>query len=349
MKKFFLISLLTLVCSVMAWGENVAVALVGETTYYKGDAADTENHIYATVNAALTATVTDVANEGTIKLLNSVTGQITLGSGLNKTITFDLNGKTLTCTTGININGGSKLILVNTDTQNEGCINNTSTSTAYVSAIRVQANAELEINDGVIVQTSGKLYTVYGYANSTITINGGTIKHIGTTAKDVVYCNGATLTMNDGTIESTTKWDALYAQGGAQVTINGGVIKNTCPSENSDKGTAYAIDIYGNATGSGDPIETTLNFNGGSIIANVSQKGYGVSMYGNGATLNMTDGSINTTSFAITGNGTAKYGGTTINISGGSLSSATADAAIYHPQAGTLKQEKLVLVSKVEL
>ena len=334
MKKIFLIPLMTLLTCVMAWGENVEIAQIGETTYYQGDAADTENHIYATVNAALTATVTDVANEGTIKLLNSVTGQFTLGSGLNKTITFDLNGKTLTCTTGININGGSKLILVNTDTQNEGCINNTSTSTVYVSAIRVQANAELEINDGVIVQTSGKLYTVYGYANSTITINGGTIKHIGTTAKDVVYCKGATLTMNDGTIESTTKWDALYAQGGAQVTINGGVIKNTCPSENSDKGTAFAIDIYGNTTGSGDPIETTLNFNGGSIIANVSQKGYGISVYGNGATLNMNGGSINATSFAITGNGSSGYGGTTINISDGNLHGGA--AAIYHPQAGTL-------------
>lgn len=329
MKKIFLIPLMTLLTCVMAWGENVEIAQIGETTYYQGDAEDTENHIYATVNAALTATVTDVANEGTIKLLNSVTGQITLGSGLNKTITFDLNGKTLTCTTGININGGSKLILVNTDTQNEGCINNTSTSTAYVSAIRVQANAELEINDGVIVQTSGKLYTVYGYANSTITINGGTIKHIGTTAKDVVYCNGATLTMNDGTIESTTKWDALYAQSGAQITMNGGLITNTCTGA-----AGYAIDLYGNTSGSGDPIATTLTINGGSIVSNTAQKGYGISVYGNGTTLNMTGGSINAKSFAITGNGTAKYAGTTTNITGGNIHGGA--AAIYHPQAGTL-------------
>ncbi|MBR2167755.1 MAG: hypothetical protein IJ920_05445 [Paludibacteraceae bacterium] len=336
MKRFFLIPLMTLLTCVMAWGENVAVAQIGETTYYKGDAADTENHIYATVNAALTATVTDVANEGTIKLLNNATGQFNLSSGLNKTITFDLNGKTLTCTTGININGGSKLILVNTDTQNEGCINNTSTSTVYVSAIRVQANAELEINDGVIVQTSGKLFTVYGYANSTITINGGTIKHIGATAKDVVKCDGGTLTMNDGTIESTTKWDALYAQGGAQVTINGGVIKNTCPAENSDSGNTYVIDVYGNTSGSGDPIATTLNINGGTIIANVSQQGYGISIWGNGATLNMNGGSIITTMYAISGNGTAEYAGTTINISGGAIGTEETKAAIYHPQAGTL-------------
>ena len=40
MKKHFLIPLLTLVCSVMAWGENVAIAQIGETTYYKGDEAD---------------------------------------------------------------------------------------------------------------------------------------------------------------------------------------------------------------------------------------------------------------------------------------------------------------------
>ncbi|MBO5553368.1 MAG: hypothetical protein J5937_04125 [Paludibacteraceae bacterium] len=329
MKKIFLIPLLTLLSCVMAWGGNVEIAQIGATTYYQGDEADAENHIYETAQLALNATIADVANEGTIKLLNSVTGQITLGSGLNKTITFDLNGKTLTCTTGININGGSKLILVNTDTQNEGCINNTSTSTAYVSAIRVQANAELEINDGVIVQTSGKLYTVYGYANSTITINGGTIKHIGTTAKDVVYCNGATLTMNDGTIESTTKWDALYAQSGAQITMNGGLITNTCTGA-----AGYAIDLYGNTSGSGDPIATTLTINGGSIVSNTAQKGYGISVYGNGTTLNMTGGSINAKSFAITGNGTAKYAGTTTNITGGNIHGGA--AAIYHPQAGTL-------------
>ena len=289
MKRFFLIPLMTLLTCVMAWGENVEIAQIGETTYYQGDAEDIENHIYETAQLALNATIADVANEGTIKLLSSVEGSFVLGAGLNKTITLDVNGKTLSgsSATALNINGGSKLVLINSDTSNEGYI----TSAGWT--VLCQTNAELEINDGVNVQASGANNTIYGFANSTITINGGTVKYIGTATPDLINCVGCTLTINGGTIENTTKWDAIYAKSGAQITINGGLVTNTCSGA-----AGYAIDLYGNTSGSGDPIATTLTINGGSIVSNTAQKGYGISIWGNGATLNMTDGAITANHFA---------------------------------------------------
>ena len=330
MKKIFLISLLALFTCVMAWGENVEIAQIGETTYYQGDAEDIENHIYETAQSALNATIADVANEGTIKLLSSVEGSFVLGAGLNKTITLDVNGKTLSgaSATALNIYGGSKLVLINSDTSNEGYI----TSAGWTVLCR--SNAELEINDGVNVQASGQNNTIYGFANSTITINGGTVKYIGTNTPDLINCAGCTLTINGGRIENTTKWDAIYANKGAQVTINGGLITNTCSSNTQ----TYAVHVDGNrenkAYDGKDSIKTTLNFNGGEIVCTASGKGYGITVEGKGAKLNMNGGSIRVNSFAITGNGAAGNEGTTINISGGNIHGGA--AAIYHPQAGTL-------------
>lgn len=61
---------------------------------------------------------------------------------------------------------------------------------------------------------------------------------------------------------------------------------------------------------------------------------YGVGVVGTGSTVTVNGGTVTGLYFAIAGNGSAGQGGTTINITGGSLSSQY--TAIYHPQAGTL-------------
>ncbi len=507
MKKFLVFSLMTMLCVSMAWGEITNVAQLGEIIYKcdsEAEADDPSSYTYKKAYTALNKAIAAAEDGQTVIVLSDVASTyVTFGNPTGRTVTLDLNGKTLSgANTNLAINGGNKLILVNTDSNNNGCINHTGNNMSY--PIWCKANAEVEINNGVTVQSeksnsikgaSGATITINGgtltYAGTntlavigavgstlninggsiignpnagnttglaiqaktsstvnmvggtitagnnedntvagaeaassvylqastltmtggeirstttnpalyvdgfsnvaisgtvptitstsgdivlnngaivnnikaqssttltinegatvsstsgyaieatkvgeaipSITIDGGTVEYVGSTADDVIKCNGATLTMNSGRIESTTIWDAILVNNGSQVTINGGLVTNTSTGEK-----AFAININANTSGSGDPIVTTLNINGGSIVSNTAQAGYGVSMYGNGATLNMTDGSINATSFAITGNGTAEYGGTAIDISGGSLSSATADAAIYHPQAGTL-------------
>ena len=339
MKKFFLIPLLTLICSVMAWGEITNVAQLGEIIYKcdsEAEADDPSSYTYKKAYTALNKAIAAAEDGQTVIVLSDVASTyVTFGNPTGRTVTLDLNGKTLSgANTNLAINGGNKLILVNSDTENDGYVNNSSTGNSSY-AVWCKSNAAVEINDGVVIQSLGKGNAIMGATNSTITINGGYIKYEGSNSPDVVKCSG-TLIMNGGTIESTSKWDAIYAQNGAQVTINGGVIKNTCPLENSNSGNTYVIDVYGNISGSGDPTATTLTINGGTIIANVSQQGYGISVWGNGATLNMNGGSIITTMYAIGGNGTAKYAGTSINISGGAIGTEETKAAIYHPQAGTL-------------
>ena len=74
--------------------------------------------------------------------------------------------------------------------------------------------------------------------------------------------------------------------------------------------------------------------NGGTIGGTVDPL-YGIAILGTGSSLDINGGVIEATYFAVTGNGTAGFGETTITIDGGILTSTTA-AAIYHPQDGNL-------------
>ena len=79
--------------------------------------------------------------------------------------------------------------------------------------------------------------------------------------------------------------------------------------------------------------DSSMTLAGGTITSY-----YGVVLLGDdsadSASLSVTGGTINAVGFAISGNGTAGYGGTKISISGGNITSAA--TAIYHPQDGTL-------------
>lgn len=78
----------------------------------------------------------------------------------------------------------------------------------------------------------------------------------------------------------------------------------------------------------------SMVMNGGTIGGTVDPL-YGIVILGTGSSLDINGGAIEATYFAVSGNGTAGYGDTTITIDGGSLTSTTA-AAIYHPQDGDL-------------
>ncbi len=79
---------------------------------------------------------------------------------------------------------------------------------------------------------------------------------------------------------------------------------------------------------------TSMVMNGGTIGGTVDPL-YGIAILGTGSSLDINGGVIEATYFAVTGNGTAGFGETTITIDGGILTSTTA-AAIYHPQDGNL-------------
>ena len=253
---------MTLMCSVMAWGENVEIAQIGATTYYKGDAADAENHIYTTAQLALTAAVSDVPNEGTIKLLSDFTAEyITLAAAdPQKTITIDLNGKTLTRNNNIIIvNSGNKLILVNTDSNHDGCINHTGNNLSY--AIWCKTGAEVEINNGVTVQST-KSNSIKGASGAIITINGGTLTYADTNTMAVIGAVGSTLNINGGSIignpgAGNTTGLAIQAKTSSVVNMTGGTITAGNNKDNTVAGAEAASSVYLQAS--------TLTMTGGEI------------------------------------------------------------------------------------
>lgn len=80
MKKFFLIPLLTLVCSVMAWGEVVDVCQLGDITYKSGASADdAANYTYKLETSAVNAAFAAAEDGQTIVLLKNITKAVKIG------------------------------------------------------------------------------------------------------------------------------------------------------------------------------------------------------------------------------------------------------------------------------
>ena len=327
---------MTLVCSVMAWGENVAIAQIGETTYYKGDEADAENHIYTTAQLALNATVADVENGGTIKLLSGLTAEFfnLTAADPQKTITIDLNGKTLTRNnTIITVNSGNKLILVNTDSNNNGCINHTGNNLSY--AIWCKANAEVEINNGVTVQ-SEKSNSIKGASGATITINGGTLTYAGTNTMAVIGAVGSTLNINGGSIignpnAGNTTGLAIQAKTSSTVNMTGGTITAGNNKDNTVAGAEAASSVYLQAS--------TLTMTGGEIRSTTTNPALYVDGFSNVAisgtvpTIASTSGDIVLNNGATVNNVIAKSS-TNLTINEGATVSSTSGYAIKAEAVG---------------
>ena len=367
MKKLFLIPLLALFACVSAWANNVEIAQIGATTYYQGEAEDIENHVYATAQAALTAAVADVENEGTIKLLSDLTTEYIT---LNKSITIDLNGKTMArANTIITVNASSKLILINSNSGNEGCVNHTANSNLSFP-IWCKSGAEVEINEGVIVQ-SAKSNSIKGADGSVVTINGGTLRKTpdSTNSSPAVISGsstGATLTINGGTVESIKTVNTVVeindgafvgkitAQKASTITINEGATISSTSGEAiiaEANGTAIPTIIINGGTinyvgsANSDVIlcnGAVLTMNGGSIVSPTSW----YAIYAkNGAQVTVNGGSLTNTSsnksaavIDVLGNKTP--GGeainTTVNIKGGSIICQTGDAIGVFGKGATL-------------
>ncbi len=246
------------------------VAKIGETEYTS--LADAFNA------AANKATITVVAD-------TSIIGDAVSFNG--KSVTLDLNGKTITAdnsNTG-NIQVKNKATLTLKDSAGNGSI---VTDTPYVynktdkTAIYVE-NADFVMNGGTISTVCGDpsnegQFGVGAYQDSNVTINGGTIR----SGWYCVASNGqntdSNITINGGELISTADY-AIYAPAkNSTVTINGGVVN----------GSAGAV-----AVRAGD-----LVVNGGTLTSdktgNTGTWGDGTSNLGN-AVINLVSsyGSIN--------------------------------------------------------
>lgn len=124
--------------------------------------------------------------------------------------------------------------------------------------------------------------------------------------------------------------DGIRVEEGGKATLYAGMVEST-------KGTAFRA--YGNSTGSGDAVASTVNIAGGYVRA---QEGC-VYVCGKGATTDISGGAVleSLDNAVISGNGTSNYGGTSITIKkctiiGRIQTPGYAACGIYHPQEGTL-------------
>ena len=138
----------------------------------------------------------------------------------------------------------------------------------------------------------------------------------------------------NGVIESkATERDkayAIYIENGGAAILEKGTIQTAAYRE--------PIRIMG-ALNSDSPVSSSFTMNGGKVVGGQ----WVIRPYGNGATVTINGGEITGNGeyndySTIQGLGTAGYGGTIININGGTLTGGTdgGGLGIYHPQDGVL-------------
>lgn len=167
---------------------------------------------------------------------------------------------------------------------------------------------DLALTEGITVAKAitldlgGKKLTASGCSAVTVTgasatVRGGTIE---------VSAGSGTYAVTVGASGSlSTESVTVIGHGASGVLVNGGsYVKRLTNIQATD---GFGIRVVNGGSASHE---------GGMVVAN-----YGVFVAGNGSRFNMNGGDISAAGFGITGNGLAANGGTTINISGGTLSS----------------------------
>ncbi|WP_455136461.1 InlB B-repeat-containing protein [Thermophilibacter sp.] len=178
----------------------------------------------------------------------------------------------------------------------------------------------------------------------TFIINGSlVIKDSTATTNPAVSADYKTVTYASGTIKSSSNDAVMKVQMGGTLILESGTIWA------NDGCSANGINVIGNqdATSWSSPIHSTLDVKG----SYVRSQEYGLGVYGNGATLTMSDGVVVAeNNAAIAGNGTVNSsrnsGGTKVSVSGGTIIGRLLPSAveqgyiacgIYQPQSGTLE------------
>ena len=202
-----------------------------------------------------------------------------------------------------------------------------------------EESVSIASSDDIVLDLNGNVLTL----PSTMTVDGNvTVQDSTVTAGPVVSSDYESVEYDAGKIVYTGNSTAIIPQNGGSFTLLSGIIDASVAGN--------AIYANGNRSpengGNTEPVNTSVTIAGGYIHS----MEYGIGIAGRGAQLSVSDGVIaaegNT---AIGGNGTnsaSRYdGGTTINISGGTIiGRMTAEfvedgyiaVGIYHPQNGEM-------------
>ena len=292
------------------------------------------------------ALITSAGNYGVFSESTNTTGNITINGGSIGTAenrigygigmkagTLTLNGGSVYAyARGIASQGGTLIVNdgVNID------IAPTAEHLVNGAAIALVAPASTPINATVNGGTFNATGMAFTQTAGTATINGGSFNGDVRAVELIAASANATLTIENGSFASkhnTVAATSLAAEYTATLDIKGGTFVLT--PDNISTPSTDAVTISGNTTdnsGERAAYPAIVNISGGTFSGGYA----GVSLWGKGSVANISGGSIDADAFAICGNGTPQYNGTEINITGGTIGSATTAAGIYHPQAGTL-------------
>ena len=261
--------------------------------------------------------------------LNMTGGVVTGATGIyaNSTGTVTISGGTISSSSSTAIN-----------IKYAGCTLNMNGGTA-TGTWALQNYGTATITNGTL---DGSLWGIMAYGGSTTTVDGENVKIKGGLSGIQVGgilagTTDVTVDFRAGAITSPVKCFQVNgptdSSKQAVLTISGGTFTVTPTDPNSTSTTG--MDVQGNivsADSDRDAYNAIVNISGGTFSGGYS----GVALWGKGAVANISGGNISANAFAVCGNGTPKYNGTEINITGGTIGTATTDMGIYHPQAGTL-------------
>lgn len=167
-------------------------------------------------------------------------------------------------------------------------------------------------------------HTLTAKSGKAIAVDGGKLILTDSTAKNapVVSADYNTVTYQSGKVVANDTTIAVY--NGGSFVLKGGAVEST-----GDCG------VY---TGAANGGSGTFTMHDGYIMA----QEYGIGVMNDGSNVSVEGGVVVAKdNAALAGNGTKGYGGTTVNVSGGTLighiqTSGYIACGIYHPQAGTL-------------
>lgn len=206
------------------------------------------------------------------------------------------------------------------------------TDDIYVKLVEnITGTITVESGKSVVLDLNGKTFSS---SDNTVTVKGTMVIKDEQAGQPSVSDDYKTVSYTAGKITSSkSSGSGVSVLEGGNLTLESGIVEST---------SNIGIGVHGSEKpDSWDaPIESSVTVTGGLVKA----QEYGIGIYGNGAELTVSGGVVTTVdNAAVGGNGTCNdtnnFGGTTINIEGGTLIGNIKTAGyiangIYHPQAG---------------
>lgn len=240
------------VALVMALSVMSLSAFAAKVTYFAeiGDAQYT----------SLSEAISEASDKATVKLLKNVSGDVSVGG---KTLTIDLNGKTID--SALKVNSNANVTITNSDTKTDKVSGVSGADAGRIKEIDVEANSTLNVEKGTVAN---------GITSSgTLNITGGYVLNASTPAESVaVVVKGGTLSVSDN----------AYIRGGTGIKVEAGKLE---VSGGYVEGNINDTEIGGNihvASGAEAVVSggTVGKGRGGQIVCE------------DGATLSITNGTI---------------------------------------------------------